>query len=407
MIEFADRVARLLAAGDTDAATQLVESVAQRDPAAHHIGRAALALHRRDPRTALQHTEQALAVGGGAVAHQYAAMALLMAGDGAAAIDQARKAIALDGSLRNRSALGGVMLVAGRPADAAAVLRQVIAESPKDVEALLNLATASSQTGDYGEAISYYAKAFDANPSDQRPIRNLITMFAEVGKWLGAIAALELSRKGEPPPDVAVTLDLVMVHLVRLVSDKFPQPGVADDADDAVKQLVADASKRPAATQLVAARTLVDMGRAAEAKRLVQQADTQASANAERGNVRYLQGVFAEQDGDKARALACYTQAVDADAARVDGAVNAISLLLEDGSPSALAQIGNLVAKVPADERRANVNLLFNEAIYLGRSGRMDDARANLERIVKITGGEGRMAAMARKALDEIAAGLH
>lgn len=402
MIEFADRVAKLLAAGDGDAAAQLVASVAATNPAAHQVGRAALALHARDPHTALAHADQALALGAGAVAHQYAAMALLMAGDGAAAIDRARTAVALDGSVRNRSALGGVMLVAGRPADAAAVLRQVIAEHPRDVDALLNLATAASQSGDYGDAITYYAKAFDANPADQRPIRNLLTMFAEVGKWLGAMAALELSRTGEPPPEVAVTLDLVMVHLVRLVSDTFPPPGVADDADEAVRNLVANAAKRPAPTQLVAARTLVDMGRLAEAKQLLAKAQTQAAAGAERGNARYLEGFFAEQDGDKPRAIACYVQAVDADPARADAAVNAISLLLEDGSPSALARIGALVAQVAPEERRGNVNLLFNEAIYLGRSGRIDDARTNLERIQKITGGDGRIAAMARQALAEL-----
>lgn len=87
------------------------------------------------------------------------------------------------------------------------MLRQVVAEAPHDAEAQMNLATAASQTGDYGQAIESYSRAFDENPADIRPIQALLQMFAEVGKWLGAVAALELSRKGEPPPQVAVALD--------------------------------------------------------------------------------------------------------------------------------------------------------------------------------------------------------
>jgi tetratricopeptide (TPR) repeat protein len=399
MMELVDRVAKLIAIGDIAAATAMVESL---DGAAQEVGRAALAMKRGDALVALKHAERALALGGGAVAHTYSAMASLMAGDSDAAVDHARKAVALEGGIRNRSSLGGILLAVGRPSDAAAVLKQVVAESPRDFDALLNLATASSQLQDYGEAITYYARAFDVDPTDQRPIQNMLHMFAELGKWLGAVAALELSRKGEPPPDVAVALDLVMVHLVRLISVKFPKPGVADDADEAVTNLIAHAQKRAPKTQLIAARTLVDFGRLDDARKVIERLQKIQLDDGDRGNLAYLDGFFAEQGRDAKGAIDHYARALAADPTRSDAATNAVSLLLEDGSPAALDRIGALLATVDAAARRGDVNLLFNEAIYLTRTNRVPDARANLERIVQLTGGEGRMANLAKKALDDL-----
>jgi len=358
---------------------------------------------RRDAVTATKHAQRAISLDGGAVAHGYAAMASLMAGDADAAVDHARKAVGLDPSVRNRSSLGGVLLAVGRPDDAAAVLKQVVAENPKDYDALLNLATASAQIQDYGEAILRYSQAFDVNPTDQRPIQNLLHMFAEIGKWLGAVAALELSRKGEPPPEVDVALDLTMVHLVRLISVKYPKPGVTDDADEAVQNLIKHAQKRGPKTQLVAARTLVDMARLDEAKQLMQRAAKIQLDDADRGTLSYLEGYFAEQSRDAKTALEHYAKSLAADPKSVDAAANAVSLLLEDGSPAAMERIAKTLDAVDPSARNAAVALLFNEAIYLTRASKPVDARAKLERILTLTNGNGRMAAMARKALEDLA----
>lgn len=403
MNDLSDRVARLLAAGDQAGAEALVES-AKDEPAAHALGLAVLALYRKDP-AALGHAERALAQGGGAAAHQYLAVAHLAAGHPDAAVDHARKAVAADASVRNRSGLGGVLLAAGRAADAAAVLRQVVAEAPHDHEAQMNLATASTQTGDYGQAIESYARAFDDNPGDGRPIQALVQMFAEVGKWLGAVAALELSRKGEPPAHVSVTLDLVMVHLMRLISVRFPRPGVGEDADQAVTDVIRHARERGLGVQVVVARTLIDVGRIDEAKGLVAGIAAAAKSDQDRGHARYLEGFLAEKAGDPEAALARYTQALAADPFRVDACVNAVSLLLENGSPDALARIPGLVDQVPASTRGQSPDLLFNHALYLSRSGQTAAARANLERILVVTGGSGRLAVLARRGLDELGGG--
>jgi len=402
MIEFADRIAKLVAANDVETAAKLVDAVSQSDPAAHQLGLAVLALFRKDAEAARTHAQQALKLGAGSVAHQYLAMANLMGGNPAAAIEHANKAVSVDGSPRARSGLGSVLLAAGRPDEAATVLRQVVAETPNDGDALLNLASASAQLADYGEAITFYSRAFDKNPNDQRPIQNLIAMYAELGKWLGAVAALELSRKGEPPPEVAVALDLVMVHLVRLIATKFPQPTIAPDADEAVANLVANALRRAPATQLVVARTLIDLGRIDDAKRLALQTERQPLDETNRASLLYIKGFFAERDGDKQRALELYLQALAVDASRLDATVNAISLLLEDGSPAAFTQIGTLLDKVPAPLRSSNPELMFNESVYLARTNRRLEAKAHLERIIRLTNGEGRAGELARQALAEL-----
>lgn len=401
MSEVADRIARLLSAGDVGGAEALVASLTG-EPGAHVLGQAVLALYRKDP-AALGYAERAVQLGTGAAGHQYLAVAYLAAGRGEAAIDQARKAVAADGSLRSRSGLGGILLAAGRPADAAAVLRQVVSEAPHDAEAQMNLATAASQTGDYGQAIESYSRAFDENPADIRPIQALLQMFAEVGKWLGAVAALELSRKGEPPPQVAVALDLVMVHLVRLISVRFPKPGIGEDADQAVASVVGSARGRGIGTQVVVARTLIDVGRVDEARDLIAHIAGQAKSDQDRGHARYLEGFLAEKAGDNDLALQRYTQALAVDPFRVDACVNAVSLLLENNTPAALARIPGLVEQVPAATRSQSPDLLFNHALYLSRSGEPALARANLERIIQVTGGDGRLAVLARRGLDELA----
>lgn len=401
MNEFADRVARLLSTGDQGGAEALVASMAA-EAGTHALGQAILALYRKDP-AAIGFAERALALGGGATAHQYLAVAQLAAGRGELAIEHARKAVAADGGLRSRSGLGGILLAAGRPADAAAVLRQVVAEAPHDAEAQMNLATAASQTGDYGQAIESYSRAFDENPADGRPIQALVQMFAEVGKWLGAVAALELSRKGEPPPQVAVALDLVMVHLVRLISVRFPKPGIGEDADQAVASLVTSAQGRGIGTQVVVARTLIEVGRTDEARDLIAHLSGQAKSDQDRGHARYLEGFLAEKAGDHEIALQRYGQALAVDPFRVDACINAVSLLLENGTPTALARIPALVEQVPASSRSQSSELLFNHALYLSRVGETASARANLERILQLTGGDGRLAVLARRGLDELA----
>jgi tetratricopeptide (TPR) repeat protein len=317
------------------------------------------------------------------------------------AIDSARKAVALDRSPRNRSSLGSVLLAAGRTEDAAGVLRQVVAETPHDYDALLNLANACAQLGDYAGAISHYARAFEADPSQTRTIQNLMNMFADVGRWLGALAALELTRTDEAPPAVAVALDVARLHMIRLIADTFPAPDVGASPDEAVVNAVASASARGSAIQLAVARMLVDLGRLDDASRFLDQIERRPLEAADRAVVLFLRGVLARHAQDPAAALALFEQALATDPTRADACVNATQLLLEQGTSTAFAKVAALIDRVPVERRTPE--LLFNEAACLARLERPEEARALLERVIRITGGAGRIGQVARDALRELA----
>lgn len=399
-MSFVDQVGALLAAGDLAAAGQLVESVSGVD---QELGRAQLALARQDPKGGAQHAKRALELGGGAPAHHFLAAAKLFAGDPQGAVDEARKAVALDPSPRSRSSLGGILLAAGRAEDALSVLKQVVVETPDDAEAHVNLANAAIKTTDYGLAIQSYAKAFECRPADQKPIQQLVAMFIDLGKWMGAMAALEMSRTGEPPGDVAVALDLAGLHIVRQITGgKYPPAGMTDDADQPVRGLVNGAPARPVATRLIAARTLLDVDREAEAKQILGTIDRGNLTSEDRATVTYLDGYFAQQTGDRKRAIELYEQALTHDPKRIEAAINGSSLLLEDGSSDALERAAGLIAKIPA-LYRANPHVLYNEASIFARAGRGGEARAKLDQIVKTNAADSPHVARARQAIEELA----
>jgi tetratricopeptide (TPR) repeat protein len=267
----------------------------------------------------------------------------------------------------------------------------------------MNRATAAARLEDYGTAMLGYARAFDLDPGDRTPLHNLMAMFADMGKWVGALAIVDLSRQGQPPPDVAVALDLVSIQLLQLVAAAYPALGIDDDADRTVKDLLINASKRGARSQLAAARALCDIERFAEATKLIHNlARNPMLTKPERADLHYVEGLIAEHDGYASTAIDRYTRAVAADATRADAATNAISLLLTDGTPPALAQISMLIEQVDAEARASTPGLLFNQAIYQHRTGQGAAARDNLERVLSFEGGAPEILAAARQALTEL-----
>lgn len=408
MLDVPDRVAALLAAGDRHAARALVEAVAASEPAGAELGRAAIALFDRDAQAVLEHARRAIDLGAVGPGHQYSALGHLAAEDADAAIEDARKAVELEPSARARSNLASVLLATGHPGDASPILQQLRVEQPSDADVLLNLGIAASQLGDLGEAIVCYSQAFDRRPTDTRPLEQLLEMFADVGKWLGAAAALQLSRSGQPPPEVEVALDMVQVRLVQLIANGVPRRAVDDDTDRTIERLVANALARGPETQLAVARTLLDLDREADARKLVdaiveRHARTPLASAAARALAMYLQGHLAARDGDRSRALELYAQSFANDARRIEACTAAISLLLEDGSADAFAAIPSWLERVPATDRQLDPGLVFNEAVFLARSERFGEARDRLERVLKLTDGDGPLAELASKLLGQLA----
>lgn len=379
MDELVERITRLLHDGDLQGARRVVEEA---PPGQSAIGHAMIALHDRDADAALAYAEQAIELGAEAAGNHYAALAHLLAGATEPALEHARRAVEIEPSYQARSAYATVVLAAGQPAEAARLLRILSSERPDDTDVLLALGAAAAQVGDYGAAIASYACAFDRKPSDDRPIDNLLHMFAHVGRWLGAAAALDLSRQGTPPPDVEVALDMVQVRLVRLIANGFPERRLDADTDRTVERLRANARGRSSETLLVVAKTLLELGRDDEARESVEEVAARGDVTgSELGLLRFLEGVFAERSGDRATALERYAAALAADPLATDACTNAVSLLLEAGR---LDEIPAWLARVPAHAQRASPRLLFNESVYLARTQRKAEALARLERVLEL-----------------------
>src|SRR5204862_7447677 len=118
--------------------------------------------------------------------------------------------------------------------------------------------------------------------------------------------------------------------------------------------VVGRAAPRPPAVRLAAAGALAELGRTDEAKGIVGALDRDALAAGDRAALLYLQGIVAGAAGDHARALDAYRASLAADPRRADAATNAISLLREQGDDAAFAEIGRILAAVPATVKAAS-----------------------------------------------------
>src|SRR5262249_53504994 len=154
---------------------------------------------------------------------------------------------------------------------------------------------------------------------------------------------------------------------------------------------VRSAARRPVSVRLGVARALIDCRRHDDARRILAEALGQLLSPTDRGNAEYVRGLIAERDDDPAGALAAYEASLAADPRRWDACCNAVTLLLSRGDPDALALAGALLARVPAVVKGAAPQLLFNDAVYLRRVGRPLQARAQAQRVLSATRGEGEL----------------
>lgn len=261
------------------------------------------------------------------------------------------------------------------------------------------MVTARTALSDYAAALTDHARAFERDPDDRAPLEALATMFADMGRWLGAIAALELSRQGTPSPSVALALDLVQVTLLQRIAGDFPPPGVDPAADQVVSSLLAGSASRPPRLQLAIARALIDLDRASCAATILDRLDDLSASD--RGHAHYLEGLLAERADKPALALDHYAVALSSDPDRADAAVNATSLYLTDGSPAALRDLGELLERASPTARQ-HPALLFNESIYLLRTSQPDAARARLTELLA-SSPDAQLTSLARQALAALA----
>jgi tetratricopeptide (TPR) repeat protein len=378
------RLAGLVAARDVDAARALAATVEGTNP-----GAATLA------RTAIDETDPARAT-------QHAATLYLIAGETVRAIETARAALALGANAPTKTSIGGVLVAAGEYAEAFTLLKSVVEETPNDRLAHQNLATAAFGIGNVEAAIAGYARAFDLDPTNLEPLTSMVDMFAQLGKWLGALTAVGIARQGTPPTDIAIALDLSTMQILQNVLADYPRGAIDPEADRTVQSLVANIKSKSPRAQLVAAKAMADIARVADARNLAANvAKNKMLEPTDHADLLYVEGLLAEHDDYRTTAIERYVKALSFDPTRVDAATNAVSLLLELGTPEALAQIGALLGTVEPTARSSFAMLQFNESRYLHKLGRTADARACLERVIALTGGRGELAGLAMRALEE------
>jgi tetratricopeptide (TPR) repeat protein len=397
-----ERLEALLAAGDLDQALALVRSYEATDPARYELGMAALAVHQKDVAATTRHAERALALApDDPMVQQYMAMAALLRGDHAGADRHAQAAVAHGGGLRSLGWLGHIQLGSGNARGAEQTFRSMLALDPGNLQALNGLGASRFQQRDLDEAVKSFARAFDQEPTDPAPIRNLLGVYGDAGRMLGAIALAKLTRNRHQDPETEVAIDLMVLQATYAMLDGYPPPGVVREADDAVLSVLRSSERSPVRIRLGVARALLDCRRFEEAQRLVRDVQPQAVSPVDRGNAEYVCGLLAEQAGDQAAALTAYEASVAADPQRWDACCNAVTLLLERDDPESRARAGQLLGQMSPELKHSRPQLLFNEAVYLRRTGQIAGARAAAQR-VRSAAPNTELGELSQKLLEEI-----
>lgn len=418
LADFIQDLEHALTADDAARAEALITAAAA-DPehgvVRRELGRAAVSAHDKDAALTQRHAQAAAALAPQEpLCHQYLAVAALMRGDRAAAeshardaADRAARSAAVNdrgGSRRSLGWLGNILLGSNKVAEAEAVYRQMLELDPADEQALNGVGACRYKQQDVDGAVAAFARAYDAHPGEGGPIRSLMNLYGEAGRLLGAIALGNLHREQERSDEEHIALDLMLLQLTRLlVANHYPPPGADADADGVIEDLLRRAARRPVRVQLGVARALLDCERYTQARELVTRLESEPSLSAtETGDLHYVRGLLLSHKSDVPGALEAYAAALEADPRRWDAACNATSLLLQRSDALALPQIAALIGRVPAHIKAAAPQLLFNEALYLRRTGQREAARKNLARVIAATrehGGE--LAALARQLLAE------
>lgn len=386
MQDLIERLEALFAVEDLDQAFALVRSHEAADPARYELGMAALAVHRKDVAATARHAERALALAPeDPMVRQYMAMAALLRGDHASAERHAQAAVAHGGGLRSLGWLGHVQLGGGNVHGAEQTFRRMLTLDPANPQALQGLGASRFQQRDLDEAVASFALAFEHDPTDPAPIRNLLGVYGDAGRMLGAIALAKLTRDRHPP-EIQVAIDLMVLQANAALLDGYPPPGVARETDDAVHAVLSSAARCSVGVQLGVARALLDCRRVAEARLVLGDVQSRVVTPVDRGNAEYVRGALAEEAGDHIGAIGAYEASVAADPRRWDACCNAVTLLLERDDPKSLARAGLLLDKIAPELKSSRPQLLFNEAVYLRQIGRFTEARAIARRVLSAAG---------------------
>lgn len=402
---FVTQLGGLISAGALDQAVSLVDAAQLAEPVKYHLGMTALANARGDLGGGLGHAQKAQQLAPDApIVLQYLAVSFRMVGDLVNAERAARMAVMRDATVRSYTMLGKILLDAGKLDEADGLLMKALDWEPSNPALLNTVATVRAHLGDDDSALTFYARAFEASPEEPLALKNVSDLYAQRGWALGAMA-LGLAALDRPATDdVQVLLAIMVIKLAQLVGKEYPGHAQLSQADRVVDVLVERSRSRPPAVVLMAARVLADVGRGEQAQAVVAHLRADQLSDKDHAGLMLVQGQLADQQGEVDDAIDYYSRSVQLDGERWDACTNAVHLLLSRENAESDAEVAVLLGQVPETAKLSKPPLLLNEAIYLRRAGREDEARVRFEQVVRLTQGSGELGALAQRLLAEVPA---
>lgn len=410
---FVDELSNIARSGDVYRALSMARRYADDDPLRHHLGSAAVFAIAGQNEPCMEHAQAAYAMAPdrSVVLQQYA-VAYMLVGDQENAERHARTALTSDDSVRSRRGLAHILLRRGKLDESQAMFQAILDLQPKNVQARNGLGLVHLRRGDQASALEHFATGYVSAPADPTSLRNVINMYVEAGWAIGAVALSRITRSGHHSDAVKVALDMMNVMISQQIAPDFPGKNLITETEETIGGLLESSANLSRTVQLHIARMLFDAGHVSAVRTIVARlAELSAEPSAkssmgrgERGDWLYLSGLLSERDGDNDAALERYSGALDADPRRWDACCNALTILLERDDDGAMAQAAALLAKVPPELKMFRHQLLFNEALYLRRIGKREEATRHCQIIVEMTGGRGQIGALAKQTLSEMRA---
>ena len=111
------------------------------------------------------------------------------------------------GVLEAKTKMAMTYVATPNPMQGIRLLREVLAEDPKNELALFNLGLLSMRSNQYDKAIERFKQIIEANPDNMQAQYYLGVSYAESGKKEEAKKILNLVKQREPDPAVQASVD--------------------------------------------------------------------------------------------------------------------------------------------------------------------------------------------------------
>jgi tetratricopeptide (TPR) repeat protein len=400
---FVQRISSLVAEGDIKRATEDIEKTAESEPVAKPVGEAIVSLMSGQIKEALRWAMHALELAQeDPVVLRVAALCHLYSGDKEGAERLARMAANRDVGTEALFTLGQVLLEREKFQEAERAFQRVLELEPLHHRAISEVGVCRLRQGDRRGALVCFARAFSIAPDDFGPVSRVIDTYFELGLAVGIISLVTLTRASEEREDVKMLLDLVALLLAYQVLGEHLSEGITPSLGTLVENLVQSCATQSVKVQLQIARILCSMKRYEHALRIVERLEDTVMTMEERAHLEYLRGLVEDSKGQSDEALSHHEASVKLSKERWDAACNALTILLEKDDAKSIERAGEIIAGVSEEWRNRSPQLMFNEAVYLKRLGRFEQAKGLFKKVQSLAGHTGELAKMAKVEIEEM-----